>query len=128
QSRRERADDLACDLVLDGEDVGEFPVITVRPDVRARRGVDQLGGDAYPIVDLAYTALDHVAHPQLATHLGDAYRTALVDEGRVARDHQQAGDLREVGDQVLGQPVGEILLLWVGAEIVQRQNRDGVLA
>ena len=124
QPKRERADDFARDLVLDGEDVSEVPVITVPPDVRVRRGVDQLGRDAHPIVDLPHTALDHVAHPELATHLRDAHRAALVDEGRVARDDRQAGDPREAGDQVLGQPIGEVLLLRIGAQVVQRQNRD----
>src|ERR1700730_1103295 len=81
QPERERADDLAGDLVLHGEDVGKLAVVTVRPDVRAGRGVDQLGRDAHPIVDLAHAAFDHVAHAELATHLGDADRTALVDEG-----------------------------------------------
>ena len=92
QPQAERTDDLVRDLVLHGEDVGEIPVVTVCPDVHSRRGVDQLGGDAHPIVDLPHTAFDHVSDAQLATNLGHADRTALVGEGLIARDNLQAGD------------------------------------
>ena len=124
----ERADDLARDLVLDGEDVGEIAVIATRPDVQARQSVDQLDGDAHAVVVLAHTAFDDVAHPQLPSHLGDVYRAVLVDEGRVACDHRQAGNAREVGDQILGQPIGEVLLHGICAQVVERQNRDRIPA
>ena len=90
--KAEGADDLVRDLVLHGEDVSEVPVVTVRPDVHPRRGVDQLGRDAHPIVDLPYTSFDHMADAQLATNLCHAYRLTLVGKGRVARDDLQAGD------------------------------------
>src|SRR5262249_44853842 len=118
QPNRQRADDFSRDLVLEGEDVSEIAVISACPDVRAGQGIDQLDRDADSLVDLPHTALDHVAHPQLPSHLGDAYRTALVDEGRVARDDRQSVNLREVRDQVLGQSVGEVLLLGIGAQVV----------
>ena len=38
-------------------------------------------------------------------------RLALVDEGRVARDHEQVAKARQLGDDVLGHAVGEELLL-----------------
>ena len=65
-------DDCVRDIILDGEYVSEVPVVAVRPDVRARHGVDQLSSDAHPIVDLPHAAFDHVADPQLATDLDHA--------------------------------------------------------
>ena len=62
------------------EDVGQFAVIAIGPDVVASRGVDQLGGDAHAVAALADAALQHVAHAEFA---GDALYVdclALVGE------------------------------------------------
>ena len=42
---------------------------------------------------------------------------ALVGEARVARDHEQPAQPREAGDDVFGDPVGEVLLLGVAAHV-----------
>ena len=49
-------------------------------------------------------------------------RLALVGEAGVAADHEQAADLAQIGDDVLGDPVGEILLLRIAAHVVERQD------
>src|SRR5450631_168422 len=42
----ERARDRLCDLILDGEDIGDLTVITLRPEVSAIGRGDQLRGDS----------------------------------------------------------------------------------
>jgi hypothetical protein len=60
--------------------------------MRARRAVDELPGDAHPVGGLAHAALDHVAHPQLATHLLDVHSPAFIGEGGIARDDETANE------------------------------------
>ncbi len=55
------------------------------------------------------------------------YRPTLVGECRVAGDDKQAGELREVGDEVFGETVAEILLLRVLTHVDKGQHDDGGL-
>src|SRR5207237_7821826 len=49
QARLDRADDAQGNLVLQFEDVVERAVISLGPDMRAGRGLDQLRGDTDPV-------------------------------------------------------------------------------
>jgi hypothetical protein len=91
----------------------------------AAAGIDELRRDAHAIAGLADAALEHKAHAQVAPDLLHFDRPALVGEGGVARDDEQARDLREVGDQVFGHAVSKILLLRVAAHVLERQDCDG---
>ena len=102
QPKLDRTDNLARDLILEGEDIGEVPVVTVGPDVRAGRSIDQLRRDAHPIAELAHASFDNVADRQFSADLRHADGSALVNKSRVARGNQQTGDLREVSDQIFG--------------------------
>jgi hypothetical protein len=116
--------DFTRDLVLDVEHVAHQPVIALGPDMVPGRGIDELRRDAEPVGAAANAAFEHVAHAKLARDLPHVDRFALVSEARIARDHQEAADFRERGDDVLGKPVGEMLLLGVGAHVLERQDRD----
>ena len=74
--------------------------------------------------DLADTAFEHEAHAKIAPDLLHLDRPALVGKRRVARDHEQARDLREIGDQVFGDAVAEIVLLDIAAHVHERQHGD----
>ena len=117
-------DDRGGHLVLDREDVLELAVVALGPDVPVGLGIDQLHRDAHAVARLAHAALDHVLHAELRRHLLDPDRAVLVHEGRVARDHEQVAKARERGDDVLGQAVGEELLLGIAAHVDERQDRD----
>ena len=118
------SDDFPCDLVLQGKDVGQVAVVAVGPDVIAGRGVDQLGGDAHAIAALAHAALQHVTHAEFARDALYVDRLALVGERRIARDDEEPAQLRQTGDDVLGNAVGEIFLLRVAAHVGERQYGD----
>ena len=114
---------MARHLVLDGEHVLDFAVVAFRPQAVAGRSLDQLGGNAHPRAGLADAALEDVAHAQLAAHILDLHRPALVTEGRVSGDDDQFLKARELGDQVLGDPIGEVVLFGVATQVVERQDR-----
>src|SRR5471032_1003254 len=89
--------------------------------------IDQLRGDPDPVASLAHAALEHVADAKRLGHVGHRDRCFLVDEGRVTRDHVQLGQLREVSNDVLADPVGEILLFGITAHVVEREHGNGSL-
>ena len=78
-------------------------------------GVDELGRDAELVLGAADAALEHVAHVELASELPDIYRFALVLERGVAREHAEVARPRQLGQDVLGQAVAEIVLFRVAA-------------
>jgi hypothetical protein len=124
EAHLERLHDLLGHLVLHREDVLEVAVEAVGPDVAAALGVDELHVDAHLHAGTAHAAFEHVAHAELAAHLLDVDALLLVRERRVARDHEQARDLGNVGDDVFGDAVGEVLLLGVAAHVGERQHRE----
>lgn len=73
----------------------QLTVVALRPEVGARRCVDQLGADADALAGGAYAALQHVAHAQLLGHVLHVDRAPLVGEGGVAGDHQQPAHARQ---------------------------------
>jgi hypothetical protein len=123
QLRRDRADDPRRHLILQLEDVGQLAVEPVRPQMRAGRRLDQLTGDAQPVVGLARASFEDVSHAELAADLPYVDRAALVGEGRIARDDEQSRKARERRDDVLDHAVGKVVVQ-VAAEILERQDGD----
>ena len=93
--------------------------------MRARIRVDQLSHDAQLIARPPRTPLDDVAGAQHGADAADVGRLIPQGEGRIARDDHQLAIAGEVGDDVLGEAVGEIGLRRIAAHIVERQNGDG---
>ena len=122
--RRSALDDGTRDIVLQFEDVLELAVIAFGPHMAVGAPVDQLRGDAHPVVHLAHAAFEQVLHAEPRRHLVDVDVLSLVGEGGVARDDEQRRDLREIGDDVLGDAVAEIVLLRVAAHVDEGQHRD----
>ena len=116
------------DLVLHREDVVELPVPGVRPQVRVRARLDQLRGDAHLVAGPAHRAFEDVRNIEPLGDLRDLHVLALVRERRGARDHAQLRDLRQQVQQLLGDPVGEILLVLVRAHVDEREHRDRLVA
>ena len=123
----EHLDDLSRYFVLDHEDVLEVPVVAVRPDMAAGFGIDELDVDAHPRAGLSHAAFEHVSHAQLPSHISDVDVSPLESKRRVARDHEEAGHLGDVGDDVFGHAVGEVLLFGVAAHVGERQYCEGWL-
>src|SRR5262249_14005187 len=114
-------DDDVGDLVLDGEDIIELPVVSLSPDPAAGGGVDQLRCDTHAVSGPAYAALDDVCHAELASDLLDVAPSFARDPGRRERHHEEIAEPREPGDDVLGNTVGEVHLIRIAAVVVERQ-------
>ena len=94
------------------------------PQMRIPFGVDQLGVDADLVARPADAAFQHIAHTKLAADLLGVDPLVLLSERGIARDYDHVRDARQIGRQILGNPVGEILLLSIVAEISERQHDD----
>ena len=123
--RLDRGDDRRGDLVLHREDIGESAVVAFGPDVAAGRQVVELRGDAHAVARLAHAAFQDIGDAELRADLLHTDGLAFVDEGRIARDHQEPAQPGERGDDVLADAVGEILLLRIAAHVVEGEHRDG---
>src|SRR5262249_850555 len=107
--------DRVGEFVLDREQIPYLPVVPVSPNVRARYGIDELCTDADPICRPAHTALDQVLHAQPAADFRDPHWLAAKYEGGIAGDDEQLPKARQLGDDVFGDAVAEILLLGIPA-------------
>ena len=119
--------DRGNDLVLQLEQVGEVAVVSLGHYVMISVGADQLRRDPHPAARLAHAALENIAHAQLLTDFLDVDCLPFVGEGRVAGDHRECAPAGEHRDDVLGDAIGEELLLRITAEVGEWQNRDGPL-
>src|SRR5271166_2528608 len=84
--------------------------------------VDELDIDA----DAAGVALDrpfkHIADPKLLADFPGVDILAFEREGGVAGNHEGAAETRQVGGQVLGDAVGEIILRRIAGEVREGKN------
>ena len=93
--------------------------------------VDELGVDAHPVLIALNRAFKHVADPELLGDLLGVDGLALEGEGGVARNHETVADARQVGGEVLGDAVGEIVLARIAGKVLEGQDdnrearRDG---
>ncbi len=115
------------DLILHREDIFQHPVIALGPQVRAGRRVDELGRNADPLGRFAHTALQHIPHAEILTHLLHLHGLPLIGKHRRTRNHEHAGNLGEGRDEILGHAIAEILLLRVVTQVRQREHGDGRL-
>ena len=67
-------------LVLDGEDIRQVTVVTLRPDVDAGLCIDKLRVDTDPLTAATHTAFQDIAHAKFTSDLLHVDRMALVGE------------------------------------------------
>ena len=118
----QRARQARDDFVLHVEEIGERLVEPLGPEMTARFGVDELHIDAHAVSAALDAAFEDIADVQLAADLLQIDGLALVGEGRVAPDHERASNARKIGRQALRDPIDEMLLLRVAADIGERQD------
>src|SRR3989442_1083750 len=121
----ERGRDVQRHVRLDGEHIRELTVIRLRPEVSVGLCVDELRHDPHPIADPPHAAFEECRGLESRPDLFQALLPLLERHHRRARDHLEGADLRQMGDDVFRDPVGEVLVLRVRAEIEERQDRDG---
>ena len=102
------------DVALDGEDVLQLPVVGLGPQVFVGRSVHELADDADLVARPPHAPLQDRGHAQLGRDLADRLLRTLVPHYRRSRDDLQVPDLRELGEDVLGNAIGEEGVLRIG--------------
>jgi hypothetical protein len=120
----EGPDDALGDPVFEIEDVLAPALVAIGPDADGGRRLDQLGGDADAVAGDAQAALQQIAHAELASDLRRLDRAPAIAQSRAAGDDEEGARPRQRGGDLLGDAVGEIVLIGIAAEIVERQHRD----
>src|SRR5208282_99458 len=87
-------------------------------------GVDELCSNAHSLAGTADRAFEHRTHGKLAADSADVDRASLVGEAGIARDDHQTADLRQIGDDVIADAIGEVLLFGIARHVGKRQNGD----
>ena len=127
QPLAQRIPDGARDLVLHGEDVAHVAVVALRPELMSLRGVDELRRDAQARARLAYAAVEHEARAELLADAAHVQVAALECQRRRTRHHPKTGELGERVADLVGQPVAEVLVLHVRAQIRKGEHGDRAL-
>jgi hypothetical protein len=112
------------DVVLHLQEIGAIVVERLGPEMSAALGVDQLSVDANLSAGRLHRSFRRVAHAEIAADLLHVGRLPLVSEGGIARDHETAGNARQISGQLVSQHVGEIVLSGIAGEIGEWQHHD----
>ncbi len=90
----------------------------------AVRRVDELGDDAELVSLAAHAPFQHGGDVQLLADLAHVQVLALEGEGRGAGDDADPRDVGERVDDLLGDAVGEVLVLLAAAQVDEGQHGD----
>src|SRR6185436_8385679 len=120
----ESSGDLAGQSVLYRKNVPEVFVVRAGPDVASSPRVDKLRGNSDLVCGATSAALQDVTHTQLSADLPHIWRLASVLKGCVSGDHEQFSEVGELRDDVLDQPVDEVILGGHPAQVRERQHCD----
>src|SRR5262245_57562301 len=96
--------------------------------MRSGRSVDKLPSNPHSVSGLPDAAFEDVAHTKLSSHLLHIYSPTLVGEAGVSGDYEEPAHPRQGSDDLLNDPIREILLIAVATQVVKWQNGDGRLA
>jgi hypothetical protein len=116
-------DDVGGDLVDHAEHIVDRAVVPPSPKMSPVRTIDELGGDPCAVAGPPDAPFQHVPHAELGRDRGHVHVRALVDEGRVAGDHEQVPTSGEPRDQVFDEPVGERSSIGIARDF-EREHGD----
>ena len=88
-------------------------------------GLDELGGHPNLVATRLNAAFEHVTRAEIAANASHVRGLASVNFSRIPRDDKQVLGVREVRNDVLGNPVGKAIPLGIVSNIFERQDRDG---
>jgi hypothetical protein len=120
----ERLRQAAGDLALCVGEVSAVGLKPVGPNMRAAFRVDQLDVHPNMIAASPYAAFQHIADAEFAADLLHVDRFTLIGKGGAAGDHKASGNAREIGRQVVRDPIGEIFLIRIIRQVLKRQHDD----
>jgi hypothetical protein len=127
QPDAELAGDLAGDVALDREDVGQPAVVGLGPELTVGPGVDELPDDADLVPRTADASLEDGRGPEFLPDLPEALFRSLIRHHRGPRNDLQAPDLGKLGNDILRDAVAEIFVLAAVAHVLEREDGDGLV-
>src|SRR5206468_803247 len=95
------------------------------PYVTAGLAMNQLGRDSHLVPGLADAALKDVGDAKFSRDLADIHRLPLECESRVAGNHFQGRDFRQVGRDIFADAIAEVTLLGVAAHVLEWKHAHG---
>ena len=107
----------ARDVGLNAERVARRTVVCMRPHMTIRGSLDELSGDPETRTIAHHRSLEDVGGAQLPCDAGQREMGLAVLHGRGPGDHARAVNLRESGDERLGQRVGTGALVRIDGAI-----------
>jgi hypothetical protein len=102
--------DGCCDLTLQLQDIAAIAIVGLGPNVLVGGRPKQLGGHAYSLAGANHRSLNDGVDIQFAGDCRQALPGPLVLHDGCPRDNAQRADLSQVGNQLVGHAVGEIVL------------------
>src|SRR6266446_1191527 len=120
----QRPRETAGDLVLSYREVSTIGLEPFCPQMRTVFSIDQL--HVYPnlVIRPSHAALEDVMYSEFAAEPLQVDGFAFVSKRGVAGDHEAARNPREIGRQIVGDAVHEILLVWVVRQVREGQYDD----
>src|SRR4029077_9974830 len=113
-----------CDVAFDRKDVGQFPIISLRPKMRVGQRINELHIDAYLIVRFLHAAFENVRHTELLRDLGKIIRRAFEMLCRCARNHFQVCDLGQAGKNFVLNSLCKISIAFFFTQAFKRKYCD----
>ena len=90
----------------------------------ARFDVNELRRDADSPFGSSYATFENILHAQSSSDYADVHGAIFEGECGGTRGNPQIGDLRQAVQELLGKPIGEVLVFRIIAEVFERENRD----
>src|SRR5208282_2495361 len=118
--------DLASHFVLYFEDVFHLAVKAFRPERKVGASVNQLGADAQADAGAPQRAGEHISGTKLLANLRRGDRLVAKGQHRGAGKSIQSTNLGELGDDVFGDAIAEILIFLGAAQIFEIEDSDGL--
>jgi hypothetical protein len=92
--------------------------------MRARLRIDQLSVDPDLVAGPLDASFKDIANAQLMANLLGLGRLLAVAERGIARNYKHVRDPRQIGRQIFGDSVGEILLVRVAVQVGEGQHHN----
>ena len=89
----ERLGDSSGHLPFHREDISQFAIVALRPEMRVRRRFDQLHIDVHRVAGFLHAAFEQIGYAELLADFAQVIRRAFVFLGGSARDDFQRSDL-----------------------------------
>src|SRR6266487_6986346 len=86
--------------------------------------LNELNVNVHAVARLLHTAFENIRNAQVSRDLGQIFRCAFVMRRRSARNDSQAADLGKSGDDFILNALREKGVVFVRAQIVERQDGD----